>query len=134
MTKKLLIVDDEEPIREVFESIMKIFYRQDVKAGNLIIHQAKNGSDAVMVAKEFQPDLVLMDVSMPVMDGIEAFYKMMENNGGNPLKVHFITGFASDGQIGQRMDSAIRDGALGYLSKPISSNDLKELVDKYLMN
>lgn len=132
--KKLLIVDDEEAIREVFESIMKIFYRKEVKNGELMIRQAQNGFEAVEMAKDFNPDLVLMDVSMPVMDGIDAFYRMKATNANVPRRVYFITGFASDGTIGNRMTSAINDGALGYLSKPISSNDLKELVDRYLMS
>lgn len=134
MAKNLLLVDDEEMILDVFESLVKAFYRKEVKTEQLKIYKAKNGQEAVKCALEAKPDLVVMDVSMPVMDGIEAFYKMKENNNGEPLKVHFITGFASDGQIGKRMDLAIQDGVLGYFSKPISANDLKNLIDQHLMS
>ncbi|MCK6602923.1 MAG: response regulator [Bacteroidetes bacterium] len=132
MSKTIFIVDDEEGIRDIFETILKIFYRDKVKAGELQIVKSEDGAAAVANAGKLIPDLILMDVKMPKMDGIEAFYAIRDLNSGHPVKTFFITGFASDGEIGNRMNQAIRDGALGMLPKPVSSPDLKKLVDDYL--
>jgi len=132
MSKTIFIVDDEEGIRDIFETILKIFYRDKVKAGDLQIVKSEDGAAAVANAGKLIPDLILMDVKMPKMDGIEAFYAIRDLNSGQPVKTFFITGFASDGEIGNRMNQAIRDGALGMLPKPVSSPDLKKLVDEYL--
>lgn len=132
MSKTIFIVDDEEGIRDIFETILKIFYRDKVKAGELQIVKSEDGAAAVANAGKLIPDLILMDVKMPKMDGIEAFYAIRDLNSGRPVKTFFITGFASDGEIGNRMNQAIRDGALGMLPKPVSSPDLKKLVDDYL--
>lgn len=133
MSKKILIVDDEEQIRDIFETILKIFYRQEIKDGSIVVFKAADGTEAVEMFDKARPDFVLMDVSMPRMDGIDAFYRMKEVDIAHPVRVFFITGFASDGVIGKRMDKAISDGALGVLSKPVSSNDIKQLVDQYLI-
>lgn len=132
MSSTIFIVDDEEGIRDIFETIIKIYFRDKVKSGALAIIKAEDGSVAVEKAKGILPDFILMDVKMPNMDGIEAFYAIKALNGNIPVKTFFITGFASDGEIGSRMDQAIRDGALGMLPKPISSPDLKKLVDDHV--
>lgn len=130
--KTIFIVDDEEGIRDIFETILKIYFRDAIRSGSLQIIKSEDGSRAVENARTVKPDFVLMDVKMPVMDGIEAFYEMKKLNNNQPVKTFFITGFASDGDIGRRMDKAISDGALGMLAKPISSPDLRKLVDDHL--
>lgn len=75
--KKLLIVDDEESLRELYQIAFK-------REGYEVL-LASNGRDAVHMAKEHIPDLVIMDIRMPFMDGIDAMHKMFENNRNLPV-------------------------------------------------
>ena len=98
-----------------------------------VVGEANDGSDAVRLASELQPDVVVMDVVMPQVDGIEAIRRI--RSAGVPAKVIVLTSFADD----QKVFAAVRAGAAGYLLKDVRPDELGEAIrtvmrDEALLN
>jgi len=117
----ILIVDDAEIIRISISKYME-------KLGHTIIAKATNGDEAISQYKEYSPDLVLMDISMPeingIKDGIDALCEIMKIN--SLAKVVMVT---SQGEQRLVME-AISKGAKGYILKPVSKDKLHNIIDK----
>lgn len=110
---KILVVDDEPAMREVIGLIL----------GKYKVLEASNGYEALEICEREEPDLVLMDIMMPRMDGIEATMKILEKH---PLaKIVAITAYKS--HKGKEMMEA---GALDILEKPFRRKELEEMVDR----
>ncbi len=110
MTLRVLIVDDESPARERLRSLLE-------EIGNLdIVGEATNGEQALKLAVDVTPDVVLLDVRMPVMDGIEAARQL--NSLLEPPAVIFATAY--DEYAMKAFDAQ----AVGYLLKPIRKEKL----------
>lgn len=75
--KKILIVDDEESIR--------FLYKEELEEEGFIVECAKNGEEALEKLSAFQPDLISLDIKMPVMDGIEALKRIREKERHLPI-------------------------------------------------
>lgn len=117
---KLLIVDDEQIEREGLEAILSRAYPE------LAIEQAKNGSEAVRLAEEFLPDLILMDIKMPGMGGLEAIEII---SGKYPsMKFVMVTAFDTFDYARQ----AIKLGVKDYLLKPSKASEIVATVGKVL--
>ena len=116
---KILIVDDSRTIVALINSILKEDY--DTLT-------ASNGLEAVEANKRAKPDLILMDVEMPVMDGFEACRKIKEQCKGNFTPIIFIT---SKGDL-QSMKTGLKAGAEDYLTKPFESEELLARVQAVL--
>ncbi|MBO8181743.1 MAG: response regulator [Archaeoglobus sp.] len=112
---KVLIVDDDITVRDVLKVMLN---------GHVIV-EATNGSDAVKYFKIFKPDIVLMDVMMPEMDGVQATKKILEIDPN--AKIIAITAFASS--KGQEMLDA---GSVAVLEKPFTRKSINELIGKYV--
>jgi len=125
--KTLVIADDDACVREALKGVVELLYEELVSSGEFEVLTADDGVAATEVCGRSEPALVFMDVNMPRMDGIDAFYSIMEANGGVPTTTVFLTGFAGSGTVRQRMERAIADGASGYLFKPATAADLKHL-------
>lgn len=104
---KILIVDDQKSNRELLRWILE-------DSGN-ICDEAVNGADAVDRFSEFEPDIVLMDVMMPVMDGHEATRLIKQKAGANYIPVIFLTAMSDDQALIKCLDA----GGDDFLSKPI---------------
>lgn len=117
----ILIVDDEANFREIFG--MKL------KAAGYRIETAENGAQGVEKAKALKPNLVLMDVNMPVMDGASAVLKLREDPATKDLKVAFLTSLGDPHREMQDLNIKFSEdfGAQGYLKK---TDDLDSLVEK----
>jgi len=109
---KVIIVDDQNLIREGLSSILKINKEVDV------IATASNGNEAVKIALEKNPDIILMDIRMPIMDGLTAL-KIIKEKKPN-IKIIMLTTFDDDEYIVK----SLRAGAEGYLLKDIPTDDL----------
>jgi YesN/AraC family two-component response regulator len=118
--KKLLIVDDEAITREYIRYVV-LENHEDVQ-----IKEAKNGNEAVEIVKEFSPDLVLMDIRMPELDGIKALEKIRKFDIN--VKVAIVTAH-DEFSYAQK---SVRLNAIDYLLKPISPEDLLDFIDTYL--
>ncbi|RKP45861.1 response regulator [Cohnella endophytica] len=115
---KLLIVDDEQIEREGLQAILQKGFP------DLVIEQAKNGKIAVQMAETFQPDLILMDIKMPGMNGIEA----VERIGAEYPDMKFIMVTAYDTFDYAR--KAIKLGVKDYLLKPSKASEIVATVGK----
>ena len=92
------------------------------------VHEAHNGAEAVAAVSERDYDLVLMDIQMPVMDGLEATRIIKSRN--NPPLVIALTARAMSGD----RDSILSDGCDGYIEKPLSPEKFAEQIREYLVS
>jgi NarL family two-component system response regulator LiaR len=109
---RVLIADDHEIVREGLEAILSS--QPDIQ----LVGVARNGVEAVMRATECKPDVILMDLVMPEMDGLEAIQVIRRRR--LPPNILVLTSFADD----ERVFPAIKAGALGYLLKDAPKEDL----------
>ena len=113
---RVLVVDDQQLIREGIASIL------DIQAGITVVGTATNGAEAIAQAETLAPDLILMDVRMPVMDGLVATQRVRDNFPD--CQVVMLTTFDDDEYIIRSLQA----GACGYLLKDIPADDLAEAV------
>jgi len=113
---RIMLVDDQSLFREALRTLLSL---QD---GFEIVAEAENGERAVSLAKVHRPDVILMDLRMPVLGGVEATRKILAANPANRVVV--LTTFEEDEEI----FDAMRAGALGYLLKACSAEKLCEAL------
>jgi CheY-like chemotaxis protein len=130
--KTLVIADDDDSVREALKGVVELLYPEQMRRGDFQVLTAEDGLAVAEVCGRAEPMLVLMDVNMPRMDGIDAFYRIKDDNGGRPRTTVFLTGFAGSGTVRERMEKAIADGASGYLFKPATAAQLKSIIDRYV--
>lgn len=112
---KVIIADDSDFVRDGMRIILSVDEEFEV------IGCASNGREAIEIAKDNAPDIFLMDIQMPEMDGIEATKYIVENNLG---KVLILTTFDDDELVQQ----ALSNGAKGYLIKNHTPEHLKQMI------
>ena len=120
MPHKILIVEDNENNRSLFRDILS-FHGHEVSV-------AKDGQEGVELARIMMPDLILMDIQMPGMDGMSAGCILKGDPATSALRIIALTSFAMQGDE-QKFLAA---GFDGYLSKPISTRELPVLVQGWL--
>lgn len=112
---KVIIADDSDFVRDGMRIILNVDEEFEV------LGCASNGRDAIEIAKKTRPDVFLMDIQMPEMDGIEATKYIVENDLG---KVLILTTFDDDVLV----QNALRSGAKGYLIKNHTPEHLKQMI------
>jgi DNA-binding NarL/FixJ family response regulator len=116
---RCLIADDQAMVREGFAAVLA------AQPGLQVAGQAADGADAVAQAGRLQPDVVLMDVRMPVMDGLAAAREILRPAGGRPRpRVLMLTTFDLDDYVYE----ALRAGASGFLLKDATAAELVSAV------
>ena len=115
MTTRVLVVDDQALLRTAFSSLI------DAEDDLEVVGQAADGREAVEIAARLGPDVVVMDVRMPVMDGIEATRQVTAGQGAGVPRVLILTTFDLDEYVFE----ALRAGASGFALK---SRPLEELL------
>ncbi|HUJ05863.1 MAG TPA: response regulator transcription factor [Streptosporangiaceae bacterium] len=118
MTITCLIADDQAMVREGFSAL--IAAQPDLS----VVGQAADGAQAVRQVRQLAPDLVLMDVRMPVMDGLEATRQILQSDDGSNVRVIMLTTFDLDEYVYE----ALRAGASGFLLKDATSDELIRAV------
>ncbi|MEO1005974.1 MAG: response regulator transcription factor [Cyanobacteria bacterium J06638_38] len=113
---RLLLVDDQSIVREGLSSLLQV--QPDLE----VVGEAENGQVAVEMALSLQPDVILMDIRMPVMDGIAAIGILQEQ--APAIKILVLTTFDDDRYLTQ----AIAQGAQGYLLKDTPSAELAQAI------
>ena len=113
---RVLIVDDHKIVREGIELLLSEI--RDIE----MVGEAKNGAEGLVRARELQPDVILMDLVMPEMDGVEATRQITAEHPD--VRVLVLTSFLTDDKV----FPAIKAGALGYLLKDTSSAELLEAI------
>ena len=118
MTLRVAVADDQALVRVGFSGIIA------ATPGFTVVGEAANGAEAVQVARESQPDVVLMDVRMPVMDGIEATRRITGSAQTSGVRVLILTTFDLDDYV----YAALRAGASGFLLKDTMPADLLSAI------
>lgn len=113
---RILLADDHHIVREGIRTFLQA--RKELT----IVGEAENGSDAVRLARELKPDIVLMDVNMPVMNGIEATRAIRDT--GLSIKILILTVLTNQTYITELMSA----GAQGYLRKDTNPTDLVKAI------
>ena len=116
-TTRCLIADDQAMVREGFAAVLA------AQPGLVVVGQAADGADAVRQAQHLHPDVVLMDVRMPVMDGLQAARQILTAGASRP-KVLMLTTFDLD----EYVYAALRLGASGFLLKDATAAELVHAV------
>lgn len=116
---RTLIVDDSSVMRKIVERALR-------QAGldALLVHEAGSGTEALEVLKAHSVDLILSDINMPAMDGLEFLHQMRAQNLAVGVPVVMITTESSEEHVKQ----AIQAGARGYIRKPFTAEQVKERV------
>lgn len=117
--KKILVVDDTEFMRLTIRRILE-------EAGYNVIAEAENGAIAIEQFKLHQPDLILMDITMPVMNGLEALKQIKTIDPNSTIVIVSA--------LGQEMivREAIASGAKSFIVKPFQAERLIELIERIL--
>ena len=113
----ILIVDDHQVVREGLRAVVTTG-----RANMQIVGEASNGVEALRLAEQLRPDVVLMDLQMPQMDGVDATRKIRALD--RPPAVLMLTTFADE----PRIRDAIHAGAIGYLLKDVAKEDLLRAI------
>jgi two-component system cell cycle response regulator DivK len=120
MPHKILIVEDNDNNRSLLKDILS-FHGYEISV-------AFDGREGVELARELMPDLILMDIQMPGLDGMTATSILKGDATTSRLKIIALTSFAMRGD----QEKFIAAGFDGYLSKPISTRELPGLVEQWL--
>ena len=112
----VVIVDDHVLVRSGLEVALAMF--DDLR----LVGQAGDGAEAVRLCQELQPDVVLMDLMLPGMTGVEATREILASCAGT--RVVALTSFTEEGLIGE----TLRAGAIGYLLKNVSADQLADAI------
>lgn len=107
---RILVAEDETIIRLDLRALLE-------NAGFDICGEARDGVEAVELARELEPDLAIMDVKMPRLDGIEAARRILEER---PIPIVMVTAYGQD----EIVSRAVEAGVFGYLVKPFREQDL----------
>ncbi|MEU8345282.1 response regulator transcription factor [Spirillospora sp. NPDC048832] len=118
MTIRVVIVDDQGMVRAGFGVLLNA--QPDIE----VVGEAVNGEEGLRTIAELSPDVVLMDVRMPVMDGLEATRRLLSGTSGAVPKVLMLTTFDLDDYV----YAALRAGASGFLLKDASASELADAV------
>jgi response regulator NasT len=107
---RILIAEDETIIRLDLRDLLE-------RAGHDVVAEARDGVEAVALAREHEPELAVMDVKMPRLDGIEAAKRIIAER---PIPIVMLTAYGQDELVGR----AVEAGVFGYLVKPFREQDL----------
>jgi DNA-binding NarL/FixJ family response regulator len=118
MTTRVLLVDDQPLLRTGFRMILSA--ESDLQ----VVGEAGDGASAVELARKLRPDVVLMDIRMPGMDGIQATRALAGPGVEDPIKVLILTTFGLDEYVVE----SLRAGASGFLLKDAPAEDLVEAI------
>lgn len=116
--KRGLVVDDSTTMRQLVLLILRDF--------DLTLFEAKDGMEGLTLAARERPDIVLLDVNMPHIDGRETFVRLRKMDGFADVPVVFITSLSEDEA------SLPRDERTAYVTKPLYADALREVVRRML--
>lgn len=120
MKKKVLIIEDNELNLKLVRCVLKL--------GEFETMVAKTAEKGIQLAREYQPDLILMDIQLPGMDGLEATRRIKDDDNLNSIAIVALTSYAMQGDEQKAFDS----GCIGYITKPIDTRSFLSEISKYL--
>jgi len=120
MTKRILVVEDQEDNRQILRDLLN-------SAGFEMV-EAEDGQQALAAAAEHRPDLILMDIQLPILDGYEATRRIKANPELKAIPIIVVTSYALSGDEGKARDA----GCDAYVTKPYSPRQLLAKIREYL--
>jgi CheY-like chemotaxis protein len=117
---KVLVVEDNLLNLELVSDLLE--------AGGYQVLQAQSGPDALLIAEAEKPNLILMDIQLPGMDGLEVTRKLKENENTNSISVIALTAHAMRGDEERARDA----GCSGYIAKPINTREFIKIISDYI--
>ena len=117
---KILIIEDNVKNQKLFKIII-----DSLGFTSLL---AKNGEEGILIAKKELPDLILMDIQMPVMDGIKAFKVLRDDEKTKRIPIIALTSYAMKGD----KENLLNLGFNAYISKPIRIEDFTNRITKFI--
>jgi CheY-like chemotaxis protein len=126
MDKKhiILLIDDEPQILKLYGDILK--------EEGFEVMMASSGPEGLKLIQEKRPDLILLDVKMPEMDGIDVFDKIKNNPDTKDIKIVFLSAFGDPNIIDLDINAAKEIGAIDFIRKGISLNELVTKIKQYI--
>jgi two-component system cell cycle response regulator DivK len=120
MKKCILVVEDQEDNRQILRDLLT--------SGGFDMIEAENGADAIAAAEANRPDLILMDIQLPILDGYEATRRIKANPDLKSIPIIVVTSYALSGDE----DKARRAGCDDYVAKPFSPRELLAKIKSYV--
>ncbi|MEV4173339.1 MULTISPECIES: response regulator transcription factor [unclassified Nonomuraea] len=118
MTIRVVLADDQQLVRAGFRSLL------EMDADIEVVAEAENGVEAVEVTRRERPDIVLIDIRMPRLDGLAATREIMSDPALEAVKVIVLTTF----EVNEYIFDALKAGASGFLTKTVDSDELRRAV------
>ena len=118
MTVRVLVADDQTVVRAGFRALLEL--TDDLE----VVGEAADGREAVALARSSRPDVVLMDIRMPVLDGLEATQRIVSDRHLDGVRVLILTTL----EIDEYVFKALRAGASGFLLKDVEPDDLRSAI------
>jgi len=119
-TKKVLIVDDELPVRYLIRQVL---------SKEFIVLEARDGKEALDLARNEQPDIILMDLMMPNMDGLTACYAFKKEEPIKRIPIVMVTAIGYD--LNKKLAKNVA-GVSAYVTKPFDTQELLNTVNRVL--
>jgi two-component system sensor kinase len=119
--QKILLVEDELTLRETIEEILEL--------NNYEVETASNGENAFKILENWQPDIIISDVMMPVMSGFELIQRIKLIDHLKNIPIIFLSALVAKNEIKKGMNL----GARAFLTKPFIIADLLKLIKKHIL-
>jgi two-component system cell cycle response regulator DivK len=120
MMKRILVVEDQEDNRQILRDLL-------TKNGYEIV-EAVNGEEALLAVEEQRPDLIVMDIQLPILDGYEATRRIKANPELRSIPIIVVTSYALSGDEAKAREA----GCDAYVTKPYSPRQLLAKIKEYL--
>ncbi|MFN0110296.1 MAG: response regulator [Blastocatellia bacterium] len=118
--RRILIAEDDDDARTALKLMLKL--------SKFDVIEARDGREAVDKVSSHKPDLVLMDLSLPVVDGLQATQEIRTQPEFQSLPIIFVTGYDQQ----ETIDRILASGGNNCINKPIEFDDLKKMIGTYL--
>ena len=120
MSKRILVVEDQEDNRQILRDLLS--------SANFEMDEAENGEEALAAVAKQRPDLILMDIQLPIMDGYECTRRIKADPSTKNIPIIVVTSYALSGDEGKARDS----GCDAYVTKPYSPRQLLAKIREFL--
>jgi len=120
MSQRILVIEDQEDNRQILRDLLT--------NADLDVIEAENGEAGLVAAADHRPDLILMDMQMPILDGYEATRRLKADAALHAIPVIAVTSYASSSDV----DKARAAGCDAFVSKPYSPRQLLAKIREYL--
>jgi two-component system cell cycle response regulator DivK len=120
MSRRILVVEDQEDNRQILRDLLA--------SADYEMSEAENGQEALDAVAKERPDLILMDIQLPIMDGYEATRRIKGNPAYKDIPIIVVTSYALSGDEGKARDA----GCDAYVTKPYSPRQLLAKIREYL--